>query len=85
MYLASKEEIRENYNKTSKDGKQIRCSNISNATVENSLFAQGATTTYNSNISIDFDVDDDSPDDNRVLVGIQRTDDVNAALRDIRF
>ena len=85
LYLASKEEIREDYVKTSKDGKQIKCSNISNATVENALFAQGATTTYGLNISTDFDVDDNSPDDNRVLVGIQRTDNANNALTDIRF
>ena len=85
LYLASREEIRENYMKTSKDGKSINCSNISKATVENSLFAQGATSTYRTHINSNFSMSDSFTNANYTYVGIHKTDNPNNALTDIRL
>ena len=85
LYLASRKEIRNNYNKTSKTGEQIQCSNISKATVENALFGKGATTTYRIHINSNFSKDDDFKNANYTYVGIQRSDNPNDAIRDIRL
>ena len=85
IYIESREEIRENHIKNSKTGEQIKCENINKAVVENALFAKGATTTYRTHINTNFSRKDNLKNANYTYIGIQRSDNVNEALRDIRL
>ena len=85
LFLESREEIREEYIKNNEGKQEILCENISKATVENNLFGKGATTTYRIHINTDFDEDDDLDNANYTYVGIQRSDNPDEALRDIKL
>lgn len=85
LFLASKEEIREKHNKKSKDGKEILCENLNKSVVENSLFGKGATTTFDLNIGTDYTEGNLYKSFNYVCLGIQRSDNPNKALTDIRI
>lgn len=82
IYLASREEIREQSLKKNPD---LLCEDINKGIVESALLGKGATTTYKVHVGTHFSADDDDDDVNYTYVGISRTDDPNLAIRDIRL
>ena len=85
VIVTSREEIRESHNSTSKTGEQIKCKDINKATVENNLFNKNATSTYDIHINTNFSKSDGFENANYTYLGIQRTDNPDNAIRDIRL